>query len=260
MNHTPYDPVERHRLLERWVSRTVNGHFERKYWRFRADRWYGGVATADCVGCGLSCRFCWANENSFYNSDSTGFYQSPQEVAARLGSTASAKGYNQARVSGGEPTISMPHLLQLLERLRYNKSLNFILETNGILLGNDRNFSRALSDFRFLHVRVSLKGCNEDDFEKLTGASSQGFEFQLQSLKNLVDDGVSCHAAVMTSFSSRDSFLQLANRLSSIDPRLARDLETEEVIMYPRVAKKLRAFGLRPCSEHRPDNVPERLV
>ena len=154
----------------------------------------------------------------------------------------------------------MPHLLQLLERLRYNKSLNFILETNGILLGNDRNFSRALSDFRFLHVRVSLKGCNEDDFEKLTGASSQGFELQLQSLKNLVDEGVSCHAAVMTSFSSRDSFLQLANRLSSIDPRLARDLETEEVIMYPRVAKKLRTFGLRPCSEHRPDNVPERLV
>jgi uncharacterized Fe-S cluster-containing radical SAM superfamily protein len=154
----------------------------------------------------------------------------------------------------------MPHLLQLLELLRHNKSLNFILETNGIILGNDRNYSRALSDFKSLHVRVSLKGCNEDDFEKLTGASSQGFELQLQSLKNLVDEGVSCHPAVMTSFSSRDSFLQLANRLLSIDPRLARDLETEEVIMYPRVAKKLRAFGLRPCSEHRPYNVPERLI
>ena len=154
----------------------------------------------------------------------------------------------------------MPHLLQLLELLRHNKSLNFILETNGIILGNDRNYSRALSDFKSLHVRVSLKGCNEDDFEKLTGASSQGFELQLQSLKNLVDEGVSCHPAVMTSFSSRDSFLQLANRLLSIDPRLARDLETEEVIMYPRVAKKLRAFGHRPCSEHRPYNVPERLI
>ena len=53
-----YDPVARHKVIE---NKVVKGEL-RKYYRFRTDRWYGGIATADCVGCGLICKFCWVRD------------------------------------------------------------------------------------------------------------------------------------------------------------------------------------------------------
>jgi uncharacterized Fe-S cluster-containing radical SAM superfamily protein len=32
----------------------------RKYYRFRWAGYYGGIATADCVGCCLRCLSCWS--------------------------------------------------------------------------------------------------------------------------------------------------------------------------------------------------------
>jgi uncharacterized Fe-S cluster-containing radical SAM superfamily protein len=46
-------------MLEKHVTRD----YERKYYRFRVDRWYGGIVTVDCVGCGLFCKFCWVSDN-----------------------------------------------------------------------------------------------------------------------------------------------------------------------------------------------------
>ena len=260
MNLPPYDPVERHLLLERLITRGAGDEVERKYWRFRADRWYGGIATGDCVGCGLACRFCWVNDKAFHNPGAFGSFCKPCDVASRLRSIASSRGYRQARVSGGEPTIARAHLLQLLDHLESLQPLSFILETNGILIGHDRRYARELSRFRFLSVRVSLKGCNASDFERLTGASPNGFSLQLQALKNLVEEGVNCHAAVMRSFSSSESFEELLGRLSEIDPSLAGNIEMEEVIMYPRVAARIERFGLRPVISHRPDEIPTRLI
>lgn len=260
MNHSTYDPVERHLSLERLLSKPTDGVVTRKYWRFRPDRWYGGVATADCVGCGLVCKFCWVKTDVLYNPVGAGSFYTPRDVALRLKSIASSRGYRQARVSGGEPTISGRHLIQLLRDLETLQPLNFILETNGILIGHSRAYARELSGFSLLHVRVSLKGCTESDFENLTGASSSGFKLQLEALRNLVDEGISCHPAVMRSFSSRESFQHLVERLSSIDTRLANQLEIEEVIMYPRVARKMNRLGLRPDVSHEPNKVPEHLI
>ena len=231
---------------------------EKKYWRFRADRWYGGVATADCVGCGLACKFCWVNEKVLCNPRTTGSFYSPRGVASRLRTIASQRDYSQARVSGGEPTISRAHLTQLLTQL-HDSSLTFILETNGILIGYERSYAEELAQFDSLQVRVSLKGCCEADFERLTGALPTGFNLQLQALRNLVDEGVRCHAAVMRSFSSDESLQGLADRLSGIDPQLGA-LEIEEVIMYPRLAKKIGKLGLNPRVSHDPGKVPAHLV
>jgi len=260
LRNLSYDPVKRHLLLEKLLTRIEDGQVEKRYWRFRADRWYGGIATADCVGCGLTCKFCWVQEKVLYSPASVGAFYRPQDVASRLKSTAAAKGFGQARVSGGEPTIGREHLLQLLAYLGVHQPLDFILETNGILIGHDRSYARDLAQFDFLEVRVSLKGCCAVDFESLTGASPEGFELQLGALRHLVDEGVRCHAAVMRSFSSRESFRNLVERLSSIDAGLAGSLEIEDVIMYPRVARKIGRFGLRPVVSYRPDEVPADLV
>ncbi|MEM3004661.1 MAG: radical SAM protein, partial [Candidatus Bathyarchaeia archaeon] len=184
----------------------------------------------------------------------------PRDVALKLKSIAISKGYRQARVSGGEPTISRSHLIQLLRELRSLPPLDFILETNGILIGHSRDYASELSEFSFLHVRVSLKGCDEVEFQNLTGASSIGFKLQLDALRNLVDEDVSCHPAVMRSFSSHQSFQHLIERLSEIDSGLAGCLEVEEVIMYHRVAERMSRLGLQPKASFKPGKVPRYLV
>jgi len=44
------------------------------------------------------------------------------------------------RVSGAEPTIGKNHLLALLERFEASEFRLFILETNGVLFGVDKDY------------------------------------------------------------------------------------------------------------------------
>jgi uncharacterized Fe-S cluster-containing radical SAM superfamily protein len=109
-------------------------------------------------------------------------------------------------------------------------------------------------------VRVSLKGSCEDEFENLTGANGKGYGQQLEALRNLRDAGVSCHPAVMSSFSTESNICQLKDRISKIDHKLVNDLEIEELIRYPRVERRLQKFHLAPSVSHDPRNIPERLI
>ena len=45
-----YNPVERHVAMEKLVTRMADSQQLRRYYRFKADRWYGGIATADAAG------------------------------------------------------------------------------------------------------------------------------------------------------------------------------------------------------------------
>lgn len=246
-----YDPVKMHLALEKHVVRNS----ERKYYRFRVDRWYGGIATADCVGCGLFCRFCWVSDNVRLNPLKVGAFYSPKEVASKLLNLSKSRRIGQARISGGEPTVGMEHLLMVLDQLS-GKGISFILETNGILVGYDEGYASRLSGYDFLHVRVSLKGCNESEFHMLTGADPSGFRLQLNALRNLLKAGVSCHPSIMTSFSTNESFKELIARLAEIDERLVEETEVEELILYPHVIERLKKYGLKYKVAHTPDKVP----
>ena len=57
-----YDAVQRHSAIEELVTRMELHCQTKKYYRVRPARWYGGIVTADCVGCGLLCRFCWVSD------------------------------------------------------------------------------------------------------------------------------------------------------------------------------------------------------
>jgi len=238
-----YDPVLRHQAIEKLVTRGTSDVLERKYYRWRVDRWYGGIVTADAVGCGLYCKFCWVSDFILNNPIKIGKFYTPMDAADRITGLLKKSGLRQLRISGGEPTIGKDHLLRLLD-LFQGKDYRFILETNGILLGYNQSYAEDLSKYNFLHVRVSLKGCNENEFASLTNAKPDGFDLQIESLKNLIDTGVSCHPAVMTSFSSNDSLDRLKKRLSSI--KVERNLEIEELISYPKVTRRLEKYGIRP--------------
>jgi uncharacterized Fe-S cluster-containing radical SAM superfamily protein len=239
-----YDPVELAEKLKKIVVRDDG----RKYYRFRAARFYGGIATADCVGCCLRCAFCWSRA-PLINPERVGRFYSPKEVLGKLDSIASKHGYSQLRVSGNEPTIGRQHLLKLLELVE-RTSYRFILETNGILLGADAGYARELARFENLHVRVSLKGCDPQQFSKLTGAEPEAFELQLTALQNLLDAGASCHAAIMQEFAPPEKLGGLKQRLASIDRSLTQELEFEYLIPFSHVVRELARRGIKVKSKN----------
>ncbi|KYK38044.1 MAG: radical SAM protein [Theionarchaea archaeon] len=210
----------------------------KKYYRFRPAPFYGGIATADCVGCPLKCVFCWSGFPRDHPGKAGKWYTSEQ-VFDRLAAIAREKGYSQLRVSGNEPTLGRDHLISLLEKVE-NTSYQFILETSGVLI--DEQYAGMLSPFKNIHVRVSLKGTCEQEFAVLTGLPPEGFRLQLRALKALKDHNVSCHPAAMVSFSPPHHIRELEERLSSISPDFY--LEKEEVILYPLVRKRLQGAGL----------------
>ena len=227
-----YDPAELSKKIENIV---INENWK-KYYRFRATGFYGGIATADVVGCNLRCKFCWSS-NSVWNAKNTGKFYSSRQVADALHEIARSKGYTKVRVSGGEPTIGRKHLIVLLDNI--SPEFLFILETNGILLGADKSYVKELSRFRNLHVRVCLKGCNSEEFSMLTGAE-KGFEYQIKALENLRDERVGFNIALV---SAKHEEKQLFDRLNEMGLGNVM-VEEEEIKLYPPVRKRLDKEGL----------------
>jgi len=247
-----FDPV---RLAESTMKYVCRDDL-RKYYRFRPSRFYGGISTADCVGCCLRCVFCWA-WNVVSRPMEVGEYCHPEEVVKRLTRIAEKKNLRRVRISGNEPTIGWGHLMRVLDLIdgRYL----FILETNGIPIGEHEEYAKDLSRFKNLHVRVSLKGTCEDEFSRLTGALPEGFGLQLRAMENLVRHGVNCHPACMTSFSLPENIRALRSRLKTIHTDFE-DFETEEIILYPHVEERLKKLGFAYCTAHSPDNIPPEQI
>ena len=228
-------------VLAEKLGKVISSGEKRKYYRFRPAPFYGGIATADCVGCCLKCLFCWS-WNIIVQPEHVGRFYSPQEVARNLLSIVRKKGFQQVRISGNEPTLHRFHLLKVLQSIP--REIHFILETNGILIGHDPSYAKDLSRFPNLYVRVSLKGACPEDFSRLTGTRPEGFGLQLKALENLLSEGVDCFPAVMANFSSPEEIKQLRRALKEIRSDFA-EFEEDELILYPFVMEHLQRAGLK---------------
>jgi len=144
-----------------------------------------------------------------------------------------------------ELTLGKEHLVNLLGLVE-KTNFRYILESNGTLIGHDQEYARELSKFKCVHVRISLKGTDAQEFSKLTGADPKAFDLQLKALENLASYGVSCNPAVMLSFSSPKGFERLKGKLASIGQSFVDCLEEEYVILYPPVVKRLKESGITP--------------
>lgn len=248
-----FDPISN----TKEVAQIVADGEQRKYYRVvRAGRWYGGIATADCCGCNLKCIFCWSNKPRD-NPERIGEFYSPEEIARQLIECADQHHYRLLRISGNEPTIAKTHLLRVLSLIDKTKYL-FILETNGVLL--NREYVRDLSNFRRLHIRVSLKGTTPEEFSALTGASPETFDRILDNLSIIVSEGLRFNLAVMLSFSPDKNVVQLKKRLEKISPKIIEDFEEEYVFLYPHVIERLKRTGLKPFVAYSPDGIPKELI
>ncbi len=239
-----YDPVDLAYRVERVVARDSM----RMYKRFRATRFYGGIATGDVIGCNLRCVFCWSRHGW---AGSRGPLYTPEEAWERLHGILRARGYSKARLSGGEPTIGFRHLEEVAALAEADGVL-FILETNGILIGHDKRYAKRLSRLTNIHVRVSIKACSPDWFHRLTGARPEAWRLQLRALAHLADYGVSHHPAVVIGFGDEKCYADLLEEMEEVDPGSSRHVEPEVIVMYRGVAERLRRAGLWPSHYFEP--------
>jgi uncharacterized Fe-S cluster-containing radical SAM superfamily protein len=238
-----YDPIKLTEAMEKVV---VDGN-RRKYVRLaRPLRFYGGTTSAVEVGCNPRCKFCFSDKPVF-RPQSTGKFYTPQEVFNALSKSARKYGHKLISASASEGTLGREHLFELL-RLVDQSEFVYILETNGMTLGNDASFAEQLAAFKNLHVRVSIKGTSQQEYHRLTDALPESYELPFKALKHLIDAGVSCNACVMISFSDEAGIQAVEKKLFETHPGLLKSLEKEHITPFPKVAKRLSKNGLKPNS------------
>lgn len=233
----PFNPIK----LAGETEKIVSSGDKRKYTDFYCTGVYGGISTGYLVGCDLRCVFCWVNKSRDF-PERYGKSYSPAQVFSFLYSNAKKGKVERLRISGGEPTLCKDHLLGLLE-LVDNINYLFILETNGLFI--TREYARELARFSSIHVRVSLKAGTPEGFQKRTGALAEFYELPYRSIKNLLDNNISMHAACMSDprlmpKMERDAMLV---KLAEIDRRIA--LEEELCDPYPNTMERLKSAGIK---------------
>ena len=254
----PFNPLELARETEKIVTRQEPVGLERKYTDFYSVPVYRGIATGYAAGCCLRCVYCWSNWSRDF-PERFGKFHSPREVAQRLFKAAEdgivysdywrrlIPKVNKLRLSGCEPTIGKEHLLSVLEYVEDSKYPLFILETNGILFGADRDYVKRVAKFASkIYVRVSLKAGTAESFTQRTGAIGKYYELPFKALKYLLDEGIFARAAAMTDprIMPKEERKILIEKLSEIDPRYRKgELEEETIDHYDTSIKRLKAYA-----------------
>jgi len=237
----PFDPVERSQEVEKEVMRGE----KRSYYRFRPAPYYGGIATADAVGCSFLCAYCWNYSRNLSPKRFVNFY-SPLEVATNLIQIAEKKFLRLFRISGAEPILgenSFQHFLDVIHFVsaKFPRSL-FILETNGLFLGYKSTLIRKLK-LKNLRIRVCLKGIDEESFQLVTGAKKEFFRYPLLALAELEKEGITTWPAIMEDIFSEKEIASLKMKLSYYGIRA--NLESETLEAYPFVLENMRKRRVR---------------
>jgi len=237
----PFDPVERAEEVERLILKDG----KRLYYRFRAAPYYGGIATADAIGCSFLCAYCW---NYFRNLNPARFnrFYSAEEVAANLLKIAKKRSFHLFRITGSEPLLgesSLEHLLEVLRIIFQEEPHSvFILETNGFFLGCRKDLIKKLI-FKNLWIRISLKGVDEESFELISGAKRKFFHYPLAALKELEKEGMKAWPAVMRDLFSDEDIGRLEKVLEEYG--IGARLEQEVLEEYPFVTENMKKRNVR---------------
>jgi len=254
----PFNPLKLAEETERIVTRMGPEGLERKYTDFYSVPVYKGIATGYAVGCCLRCIYCWSDWSRDFPEKFGEFY-SPKQAAQNLFKAAEegivysnywrklTPKINKLRLSGCEPTIGKPHLLSLLNIVESSKYSLFILETNGLLIGADKNYAKQLAEFKNkLYVRVSFKAATPEGFTQRTGAMGEYYELSFKALNYLLNEGIYARAAAMTDpkIMPEEERKILIEKLEEIDPKAnyKETLEEEVIDAYDTTIKGLKAY------------------
>jgi uncharacterized Fe-S cluster-containing radical SAM superfamily protein len=254
----PSDPTKLAKETERIVTREGSEGLERKYAGIYSAPVYRGIATGYAVGCCLRCIYCWGNWSRDF-PEVFGEFCSPKKVTDRLFKAAEAgitsPGWERfrdlkvekLRLSGSEPTLAKGHLIPVLRHVMESKYPLFILETNGILIGNDANYAKQLAEFKKkIYVRVSFKAATPDGFTQRTGAIGRFYELPFKALKQLLNEGIDAKAAAMTDtrVMPKEERNAIIGKLEEVDPsaNYSATLEEEVIDGYDTTTMRLKAY------------------
>ena len=233
----PFDPLERAKEVESIVTM---GH-KRLYYRFRPAPYYGGIATADAVGCSFLCAYCWNYNRNLHPERYHEFY-SPPQVAEKLLYIAKKKSYRLFRISGAEPILGERTFFHLIEVLKHinqkSPEAMFILETNGFFLGCRPDLLEKLREFSNLGIRICLKGIDEESFAQITGAKKNFYRVPLIALRELEGLGVRSWPALMGDLFSREEIGKFERFLK--ENSIRSELEIEFLETYPFVLENMK--------------------
>ena len=238
-----FDPIE---LSKKTESIVIQGN-KRKYLRFGTTPDYGtGIATGYAMGCNLRCVFCWANETRDNLDLAKGFY-SPAEVFEKLSEIANRNPrIDKVRLSNGEPTIGREHLLELLDLVEGSSIKKFVIESNGILLGNDESYIKDLLKFKKTFIRVSLRAGTPEEFSRKTGAIPESFMLPFQAIRKLHEYKANYGVSAMSRdprFMDPLERISLITRLGEIDPSIVLRMQEEVTYLHPvseRLLKRIK--------------------
>ena len=246
MTSPGYDPI----ALAAATEKVAVDGTRRKYVQLgRPLRFYGGTTSATEVGCNLRCKFCFSDK-PVWKPQKIGKFYTPQQGFDRLAKTARKHGHTIISASASEGTIGREHLMELLDLVEESEFV-YVLETNGMTLGDDEEYARAMAKYKRLHVRVSIKGDCPEQYHELTGALPETYELPYQALGYLIDAGVSCNACLMASFSDEEGIERVKRKLAEVHQGILKSLEIERITMFPKVEQRLNDNGLKPIKAKR---------
>ena len=151
-----YDPI----ALAAATEKVVVDGARRKYVLIgRPLRFYGGTTSATEVGCNLRCKFCFSDKPVWKPKETGKFYTS-QEVFDGLAKSARKHGHKIISASASEGTIGRQHLMELLDLVEKSEFV-YVLETNGMILGNDQEYARALAKYTKLCLLYTSDAADE---------------------------------------------------------------------------------------------------
>lgn len=232
----PFDPVKRAREVEKIVMKGNS----RLYYRFRPAPYYGGIATADAIGCSFLCAYCW-NYNRNLNPEQFGKFYSPEAVSSNILRIADEKSFSLFRVTGSEPIlgeVSFNHLIEVIEKVfKKNVESKFVIETNGLILGYRSDLIKYLK-FPNLWIRIAIKGFDEKSFKSITGAKKDFFLYTIKAIKELRKEHIKAWPAVMEDLFTDNEIDSLRNVLRK--ENIKGDIELERLERYPFVLDNLK--------------------
>ncbi len=225
-----FDPIKRSHEVEQIV---MQGD-KRRYYRFRYAKFYGGIATADAIGCNLLCAYCW-NYAKNENPEGKGKFYAPYEVSEELIKIASKHKYCNFRISGCEPFLgvaSKDHIFEVIRLVQRECDGHFVIETNGVMIGAHPEYLDEVPEH--VRFRIALKGHDGQTFEKVTGANRIGLDLQMKAIQALRDHRLGCRVATMPEFVD----------IKKITLHPAVSTEREPLKKYAGTAARLMARGL----------------
>jgi len=150
------------------------------------------------------------------------------------------------RLSNGETTIGREHLLELLDLVEGSGIKMFVVETNGIILGNDESYIRDLLKFRKTFIRVSLRAGTPDEFSRKTGAVPESFMLPFHAIRKLHEYKANYGVSAMSldpRFMGPLERISLITRLGEIDPAIVLKMQEEVTYLHAVSQRLLKKIG-----------------